>query len=316
MRSDASISCRRLLRLVLVVGATIGVALAVLKALGARGQRFYTDVHRREASCENRECLRALWEGYAMPERLPASPIREDHEVRAPFRSSEGPVHGMEHLRHQHRHHHREQDKESDDESEEDDDSEDDDDDNDSSESGSQSDQSDSGSRSGGIQSSAITRLGGVNIGNTITIINVGSGGALPSGSQQGSGLGGGVPSNANAAQPAGDGAGRAAISAAAVRAFCGATGCSPSQIFQGSVAGSGSTTFSMAPSSNASNGLGDGSASAASSSNVGNSTGATRNEAEYANSIRSDSSVLSRGAAKWFVLVAILVQLCMTRRN
>ncbi|KAG6976964.1 hypothetical protein JG688_00000837 [Phytophthora aleatoria] len=106
-----------------------------------------------------------------------------------------------------------------------DDDDGDDKDNKDSDDESESSSQSSSGQEAAAIQSSVVTNLDGVNIGNTITIINIGGGLANSSGSG-GSGSNG-QPSNGFAVSDTD----RSAITSAAVRAFCGSIGCNLSNV-------------------------------------------------------------------------------------
>ncbi|KAL3661045.1 hypothetical protein V7S43_014061 [Phytophthora oleae] len=103
------------------------------------------------------------------------------------------------------------------------DDSEDEnDDDDDDSESRSQSG-SDSSGREAAVQSSVISNMDGVNIGNTITIINIGTG-SEASASEPGDN----IPKVNTSGSFSISENGRSAITSAAVRAFCDSMGCNP----------------------------------------------------------------------------------------
>ncbi|CAI5732484.1 unnamed protein product [Hyaloperonospora brassicae] len=133
------------------------------------------------------------------------------------------------------------------------------------------------------IQSSVVTNLGGINIGNTITIINIGTG--WP---------------QAGESEPAGktpimntptlNDTGRSAITSAAARAFCDSVGCTPSQEAQTNETLTGSSPFPVTPSVTA--------VHAARSYEVGHHVPSNH------------SSKVAMGSVQWLLLVAVLVEL------
>ncbi|KAG7393019.1 hypothetical protein PHYPSEUDO_013507 [Phytophthora pseudosyringae] len=272
---------RYLLRLVVVAGAAVGVALLTIIVSRPR-----TSAQERVLCWPTRDRNRGC-----------SGNVKRNLQNELSNSQPGVPFHGENHVgppqEHHHEYKHRDHDRENDDDdadSEDDDDGKNDDDDN--SESSSQSGSSSSSSSSSGresaaIQSSVVTNLDGVNIGNTITIINIGTG-SQPNAS----GSADNAPNGNASGNLAVDGAGRSAITSAAVRAFCDSMNCSNfSNPATTAVTSSGSATFSaVAPTATSGN-----------AARVG--------EAQYElPSLSSGSSVAK--LSTWVLLVAILVQI------
>ncbi|GMF53238.1 unnamed protein product [Phytophthora fragariaefolia] len=195
-----------LLRLLVIAGTTLGVALVVLAVVRARSRshRVLSELDGRERNLQDAR--------YAMPVGLSEARFRgEGHHE---WSSDDRRKHEKSHDHHHHHHHN---------------------DDDDSKDEGSDDDGGDGSSKAGSggnnetdsaaIQSSVVTNMDGVNIGNTITIINIGIGSQGSSSGSAGNLWSGKVSGDHNAVS---DG-GRSAVTAAAVRAFCDSFGCSPS---------------------------------------------------------------------------------------
>ncbi|KAL4108892.1 hypothetical protein PRIC1_000601 [Phytophthora ramorum] len=223
----------------------------------------------------------------------------QEHHAWSPPRDDRGG--STEHsygYKHSHVHHNRgherntddddSKDENDDDDSEDDDDSKDKNDEHDKDSSDSSESQSGSGSSSGNetesaaIQSSVVTNLDGVNIGNTITIINIGTG----SGGHQSSSASANNDLNGNSSFAV-SAAGRSAVTSAAIRAFCDSIGCSSAQGSKTStsVPGSGSASFSF-----------------------GGRNGSRGREATYEMPAMSSEGSVAE-LSTWLVLVSILIQ-------
>ncbi|RAW39575.1 hypothetical protein PC110_g4200 [Phytophthora cactorum] len=222
-----------LLRLVVVAGATIGVAL-VVAITTTRRRAVSVEEHgsgwhkNRLVGAENEKRNLQI----VLSDDQPTAPFHGGDRAWSPREDREGPTKHSHH-RHPHNdnHHHGHQDHESNDDDDDsgddnnDDDDGDDKDNKDSDDESESSSQSSSGQEAAAIQSSVVTNLDGVNIGNTITIINIGGGLANSSGS--GDSGSNGQPSNGFAVSDTD----RSAITSAAVRAFCGSIGCNLSNV-------------------------------------------------------------------------------------
>ncbi|KAG2774721.1 hypothetical protein PC129_g1527 [Phytophthora cactorum] len=280
-----------LLRLVVVAGATIGVAL-VVAITTTRRRAVSVEEHgsgwhkNRLVGAENEKRNLQI----VLSDDQPTAPFHGGDRAWSPREDREGPTKHSHH-RHPHNdnHHHGHQDHESNDDDDDsgddnnDDDDGDDKDNKDSDDESESSSQSSSGQEAAAIQSSVVTNLDGVNIGNTITIINIGGGLANSSGS--GDSGSNGQPSNGFAVSDTD----RSAITSAAVRAFCGSIGCNLSNGTE--------TTADPAPSSMM--------------PLIGGGSPVRGNEAQYElPGFTSGSGAVTIGRAKWLLLVAILVQL------
>ncbi|KAG1699150.1 hypothetical protein DVH05_014067 [Phytophthora capsici] len=154
----------------------------------------------------------------------------------------------------------------------------DDDDDDDDSDSGSQS----SSGREAAVQSSVISNMDGVNIGNTITIINIGNG-SEPNASEPDDDFPRVVTSGSFSITEKG----RSAVTSAAVRAFCDSMGCNP---FPSKVIPS----------------LESRSPALSTMSSINGRNGARGNEAQNSHSQRIKFS-------SWLLLIVLLIQILST---
>ncbi|KAE9023065.1 hypothetical protein PR003_g750 [Phytophthora rubi] len=199
-----------------------------------------------------------------------------------------------EHSDHDHKEHehHEHKDDNDDDDDSKDDKNDDNDDDEDNSHSGSSSQSGTNATESAAIQSSVVTNLDGINIGNTITIINIGTGTGSQGGGSSSSGStdyvwNGGPPSH-NESIAVSDSA-RSDITSAAVRAFCESIGCGRSKSFKDTVTGGGSAVMPAFSAGNREAG----------------------NESLHETPVvTSSSSAADASLARWLVLIAILGQL------
>ncbi|EGZ20326.1 hypothetical protein PHYSODRAFT_298502 [Phytophthora sojae] len=189
---------------------------------------------------------------------------------------------------HEHHGDHEHHDEDNDDDEDSKDDNDDDEDDSDSSQSSSASN---SKAESAAIQSSVVTNLDGINIGNTITIINIGTG---SQGNSSGSADDYGYAWNEKTPSdddslPVSD-SDRSAITSAAVRAFCESIDCSRSKSFKDTATAGGPAP--MMPAFSAGN------------REVGTDV---QHETPAA---KSSCSAMNANLARWLVIIAIIIQL------
>ncbi|KAE8889775.1 hypothetical protein PF005_g275 [Phytophthora fragariae] len=182
--------------------------------------------------------------------------------------------------------HHEHKDDNDDDDDSKDDKNDDNDDDEDNSHSGSSSQSGTNATESAAIQSSVVTNLDGINIGNTITIINIGTG----TGSQGEEAAAADRPTTCgmgghNESIAVSDSA-HSDITSAAVRA---SIGCGRSKSFKDTVTGGGSAVMPAFSAGNREAG----------------------NESLHETPVvTSFSSAADASLARWLVLIAILGQL------
>ncbi|GMF10305.1 unnamed protein product [Phytophthora lilii] len=187
---------------------------------------------------------------YDMLEGRPGSRFRDEDRAWPPHRArsdrNHEKPHSHDHHRHEDKDHNTNDDDGDDDDGDKDDENDDDgDDDSDKKDDSESHSSSASGNPESGITSSVLANFGGVNIGNTITIINFGAGSQA---SQSGSPDNWPTKALQNLSSPTVSKADRSAITAAAVQAFCDSNGCSTSKDVRGAVTGAGTANFSMMP--------------------------------------------------------------------
>ncbi|KAF4037165.1 hypothetical protein GN244_ATG10772 [Phytophthora infestans] len=241
-------------------------------------RRRVVSVQKHSSWCRTDNKLRLVGVGYLENERI-LQDARSEESLAAPFHDENRAWSPRE----DHLDHHNQESNDDDDDSGDNPNNNDDNDEEDSEDDSESSSQSGSSQEAATIQSSIVTNLDGVNIGNTITIINIGANASEP-------GDGGDEPNGQSSNGLAFNDTDRSAITSAAVRAFCNSIGCNLSNVSE--------TPTDLAPNSimppfdrdNVVHG----------------------NEAQYEYpGIISSSSVVTMGRAKWLLVVSILVQVC-----
>ncbi|ETL97669.1 hypothetical protein F442_05464 [Phytophthora nicotianae P10297] len=283
-----------LLRLVVVVGATTG---AILVAIAITTTRKGGVLVQEPASYwRTDDKHRLVGTGWLQNEERSLQDGHADNQPTAPFHGENRAWGSHEDREERSNGRHSDDDDDSDDhnnDGNEDNNDDDDDDEDNSRDNNDSEDDSESRSQSGkdqeaaAVQSSVVTTLDGVNIGNSITIINIG--GSLANASEPGDGDDdepNGQPSNGFALNDTD----RSAITSAAVRAFCNSINCNLSNVTD-TTANPLPPNYMMPP--------------------FGGGNAVRGNEAQYAfPGISSDSSVATMGRANWLLLFSTLVHL------